>query len=252
MVMLRDGSTASSAEADALREDDSRSLEWSATMLPAFLEAGRPGSRQWELDVVLDQGLTGGCVGFAFAHWLAAEPCYRPDIDKKFAREVIYHGAQRIDRWPGGEYPGASPISSGTSVLAAAKVLHRSGCIGHYYWGRTLMDLIMAVGYQGPVVLGIDWYQGMKRPAPEMKPAGQLIGRHCLLVLGVTLVFQGEAINEEQSFFLFQNSSGRDWGEQGRAWMCMADLKPLLEGAEMCIPTPPVPVAAGSAQRCNS
>ena len=240
MQQLRDETFTESAEADAMADPDRRSGAFPASEIVSLADPVEPRSHEWALNISLDQGLTGGCVGFAFAHWLAAEPSSRQEVSEDFARRVIYHGAQRIDRWPGGEYPGAQPIASGTSVLAAAKFLHHEGYVAGYRWGIRMLDLVLAVGYHGPVVIGLDWYQGMKRPdsGGRMFATGQRIGRHCMLVIAVNAVASNDGLDEEQSHVIFQNSAGPNWGHNGRATMTLAALKPLIEGAEICIPTP--------------
>ena len=240
MIVLRDGTIANSPQSDALKDSDPRNEHWSVNSVSSFAELS-PVSRIWTLDEVLDQGFTGGCVGFAFAHWLAAEPARHADITADFAREKIYHEAQRIDRWSGGEYPGAEPISSGTSVLAAAKVLKNFGYIERYYWAKNLTDLVLALSYAGPVVMGIPWYRDMKQLHSDliMRASGPLIGRHCLLALGVQISKTENHIDNNKSFICFQNSSGSDWGNSGRAKMSFSSLSSLIEDSEICIPTPP-------------
>ena len=162
-----------------------------------------------------------------------------PSISEHFAREIVYFGAQKIDRWPGGEYPGAIPISSGTSVLAGAKFLHREGYFLEYRWGSSLYDLVLALSYHGPAVIGLEWYEGMKRPNEHfrMRPTGQLVGRHCLLAVGVELQVNHEQDSPSRYLVHFQNSLGADWGLNGRAAMCGSDLAHMLVDAELCIPT---------------
>ena len=70
--------------------------------------------------IVLDQGQEGACTGFAVAHELIAQPSVvRKGINAKFAREKLYWEAQKIDPFPGGDYPGAEPNMEGSTVLSA-------------------------------------------------------------------------------------------------------------------------------------
>jgi hypothetical protein len=67
----------------------------------------------------------------------------------KFATEAIYWQAQRNDQWRGGEYPGAHPKYSGTSVLEVMKVLRERGHLDAFYWAFGLEDLVRAISWIG-------------------------------------------------------------------------------------------------------
>ena len=59
-LRLRDGSVATSPEADSLRDSDPRSLEWQYSSEELLAGGAEPKSRHWNLELSLDQGLTGG------------------------------------------------------------------------------------------------------------------------------------------------------------------------------------------------
>ena len=169
------------------------------------------------------------CVGFAWGHELIAKPEVI-NVGNTFAREKIYWEAQKIDEWTGGAYPGADPFYEGTSVLAGAKVVKKLGYITEYRWAFSLEDLVLAVGHEGPAVIGIPWYEGMFNPmgCGFLHISGEVAGGHAILVRGV---------NVEKRHFSLHNSWGKDWGFDGRAKITWDEMERLLyEGGEACIP----------------
>ena len=182
----------------------------------------RPRGYTWSVSPCLDQGSEGACVGFAWAHELAARPAVN-SVDAIFAREQIYKAAQAIDEWPGESYEG-------TSVLAGAKVVKAAGYMTEYRWCFSLEDLILAVGYAGPVVLGLNWYSGMMYPASNgfIRPDGQVEGGHAICCFGVS---------PKQRFFRLHNSWGPGWGQNGNCLISFEALERLLhEAGEACVP----------------
>jgi hypothetical protein len=155
----------------------------------------------WSCKPRLDQGREGACVGFAIAHELAARPAPVPAADTALAK-VIYRAAQRIDPWPGEDYEG-------TSVLAGAKVAHRLGWFDEYRWAFGVEDLAYGVGHNGPAVLGLPWYEGMRRTDSRgfVHPTGRQIGGHAILC---------NAVSAREETFTLHNSWGRRWGAGGK------------------------------------
>lgn len=179
-------------------------------------------SYSWRTAKVLDQGREGACVGFGWSHELLARPVVQGGVDDAYALS-IYHEARELDDWPGEDY-------SGTSVLAGAKAVQRRGHMTEYRWGFSLDELVMALGYQGPVVLGLNWYTGQMAADAEnyIRPTGQVEGGHAICAFGVSISKQRIAL---------VNSWGDDWGDGGRCWMTFEDMDRLLhEQGEQCIP----------------
>lgn len=179
-------------------------------------------SYTWRTFINLDQGSEGACVGFAWTHDLAARPWPIRGLTDTYAGWV-YRQAQKVDEWPGEDYEG-------TSVLAGAKVLHRSGYMDEYRWAFGLDDLRLALGYKGPAVLGLNWYRGMYEPDEKgfIHPTGSLLGGHAILAYSVS---------EPGEFVRLHNSWGPGWGEQGTCKVSFTDLDRLLrEQGEACIP----------------
>jgi hypothetical protein len=227
MPQLRDGTVVSDARLARLQQFDERSRNFAIRDL---LTGKDPVTKVWNCKAWLDQGSEGACVGFSMGHELIAQPKVVQNIDDQYAREQIYWEAQKIDPWPGGSYPGASPSYEGTSVLAGIKVLKNLGFIGSYRWSFSISDLVLAVGHEGPAVLGVPWYEGMFEPAPcgYLHPTGEKVGGHAILCRGV---------NIKRERFLLHNSWGKSWGKDGTAWITWEELDGLLKnGGEAVIP----------------
>jgi hypothetical protein len=203
-------------------EFDERSLDYP---IRALLEPQRAlQTRIWPCEPVLDQGNVGACVGFSWAHELAAEPEPVPDIDN-LAGMQIYNRAQLLDQW------SDTPPQEGSSVLAGAKTVTEQGHLVEYRWAFGLNDLLDTLSQFGPAVLGINWYSGMMNPDDNgyIHPTGRVVGGHAILARG---------LDAEQRSVLLHNSWGLEWGiDDGNAWISFEDLDQLLrEDGEACIP----------------
>lgn len=184
-------------------------------------------------NLVLNQGKEGACVGFGLTHALLTEPMNASGLFgevtdlEKFAIESIYWEAQKIDKIPGGAYPGASPKGSGTSILAGLKVLKKYRHIDEYHWAFSLHDMILGVCYFSPAIIGIPWYQGMYKPDKNfyISPSGKKVGGHCCLVI---------AVHAEKRKFTIINSWGSEWGWKGLCSLSFDDMGYLIdEGADI-------------------
>lgn len=230
---LRDGSTVEDRRLDRVPLFDEQSRNYPAVALLGA-DQRQPVTKRWTIpdgEPVLDQGNEGACVGFGVTNELRFNPVPIPNLDATFARERIYWEAQKIDPWPGGAYPGASPQYEGTATLAGIKVAAKLGYYSEYRWAFGEPDAALAVSYLGPVVIGVNWYQGMYRPdrSGYLRPTGSLVGGHCLLVIG---------INVRYGYYVLYNSWGRDWGNQGTAKIRRTDLARLLtENGDACVIT---------------
>ena len=202
---------------DEQQERPIRSFTWNLPRLPAHL----PG-------FPLDQGREGACVGFSWAHELAFRPRPIASVTDLVALG-IYHEAQRLDEWPGEDYDG-------TSVLAGAKAVIARGFMDEYRWAFGLDDLLRAIAYKGPAVLGINWYSGMWRPDSEgrIRPTGLLEGGHAILaprVIGERSPF----VEMRRRVYVYNSwgaGDGWPWG-----WLNWDDMEVLLhEQGEAVIP----------------
>lgn len=227
-VQLRNGFWAGDARLDRLPLFDVRSLEWPISEVARSAWPQR--SYTWALDLTLDQGSEGACVGFGWAHELRARPAVATGVTNVFAREKLYWEIQKRDPWEGGAYPGAVPFYEGTAVLTGAQYLTSLGAMDEYRWAFSVDDLIQGVGYTGPAVLGLPWYEGMFTPDNKgfVRPTGSIAGGHCILCRGVSVRYKR---------FLLHNSWGADWGRNGTCFVSFEDMDRLLhEQGEACIP----------------
>lgn len=218
-IKLKGGFTTSDKRLDRLVQFDERSRSFP---IRALVETKKPRSYTWRCDTVLDQGNDGACVGFSMNHELAARPDVVSGVSYKSGM-FVYHEAQKIDEWPGEDYDG-------TSVLAGIKVLSDKGYISEYRWAFGLDDLILAVGYHGPAVLGINWYGSMFSVDDKgfIHVSGNIAGGHAILCNGV---------NVKGKYFTLHNSWGKSWGVNGEVKISFDDMNRLLsESGEACIP----------------
>lgn len=208
---------------DRLIEFDERSRNFPIRTL--FTAATKkPRSYSWRCSAFLDQGQEGACVGFAWAHELAARPSEIKNVTNSIARG-IYKTAQTLDEWPGENYEGTSVLGGIKSV----QTLYPS-FIGSYRWAFSLDDIILTLGYFGPVVLGINWYSGMFIPDSRglIKVTGKIQGGHAILARAVSI---------SRKEITLRNSWGINWGFQGECVIGFDDLQRLLnEKGEACIP----------------
>ncbi len=204
-------------------EFDEQSRLWS---IRGMTEIDRPlRSYTWRCDTKLNQYGDSSCVGCGVAHELAARPVEVRNVTYAFAKK-IYRRAQKIDRWPGEE-----PAYFGTSVLAGMKIVRDMGYIKEFRWAFSLREVLMALSYHGPVVVGLPWYTGMVEPDSSgyIHPTGIVEGGHCAMLNANDVT--------ERRVRLF-NSYGLSWGPmRGDAYIHWDDLGRLLEErGEACIP----------------
>ena len=175
------------------------------------------------------------CTGFSATMEAAArpkpyfgDPNYGTTVDKiprinQLAR-MLYMRARQLDEWPGEDYEGSS-------VLGAAKAGQERGWWAEYRWAlgpgpeRAAQDVILALGYAGPVMMGTNWYEGMLRPRGEdwLAVAGNVVGGHAFLLT---------AYSKARDAVWTPNS----WGGEGQGWISRADLVRLLaEEGEACL-----------------
>ena len=242
-LQLKGGHTTEDPRLDRIYQLDLRSLNYQVEPYPSVV----PRSYTWKVGTWLDQGQEGSCVGHGFAHELIAVPKAVVGVDSQYARHQIYWEAQKIDDWPGGSYPGASPSYEGTSVLSGAKVVASLGFYSEYRWAINTYDLAAYIGHHGPAVLGVAWYEGMWNTDAEgfIAPIGQAVGGHCILARSVRLkksdgypAHEWREVDLDKSFFVLWNSWGPNWGVQGYAKVTLRSMVKLIEQdhGEACCP----------------
>lgn len=201
-------------------------------------------SRVWECPAYLDQGREGACVGFAWAHELAAKP--KPvDVSTEDAL-AIYREAQKIDEWAGEDYSGTSVLAGIKSVMTRKNAKGNS-LIREYRWAFGVEDVLRVISYAGPVVLGIEWQESFYTPDTngQIWLSDKVVGGHAILANGVDIVpvdgvespVSLEDIDVHASKVRLHNSWGTDYGIGGDCFISVYDLNHLLsKGGEACIP----------------
>lgn len=184
-------------------------------------------NKLWRVGPILDQGYEGACVGFGWTAENLATPI-AVDLNRVAANvprdptayaQDIYHRARVLDEWAGEDYDG-------TSVNAGAKVCRENGIVLEYRWAFGVNDVVNTVLAKGPVVIGINWHYDMYwAPNGVLKATGEVVGGHCLLVVG--FVLKSPKLGGEDGLIL-QNSWGEDWGIKGLAEIKVSDMSKLL------------------------
>ena len=188
----------------------------------AITQAPEIVTKFWDDYAYLDQGPDGACVGFGTSGELAAEPNSVLNVDYTFAMG-LYNEAKTIDEWPGEDYEG-------TSVLAGAKIAQRRGFYSGYLWAENELDMARTVSNYGPVIIGVDWYDGMMDPDKNgfLNMTGEVVGGHCVVVIG---------IDYQNGYYKIRNSWGKSWGDNGEAKITRATMSKLIAAnGDVCKP----------------
>lgn len=226
-ITLKDGSISHDVRLNRIPLFDPKSRNF-PIMAALPQSASKPRSYTWRCLDQFDQGHEGACVGFGIGAELAARPSEITGLTNQYLKEAIYWQAQRDDPWDGGSYPGASPFYEGTAVLSGVKVAQGLGYFTSYRWSFSLDELILGIGYSGPAVLGLVWYEGMFKPDENdmIHVTGRVSGGHCICARGVDIA---------KKRILLRNSWGSDWGINGDCWISFDDMDRLLhEQGEAC------------------
>ena len=220
---------------------DPRSRAFSITDV---ISHDRIRSYSWACTTWNDQGKEGACVGFAWSHELASRPVVIP-TDNDIARN-IYLNAKKIDEWAGEDYDGTSVLAGVKSTRELFKDKNGIPSIAEYRWAFSLEDLVRALGFRGPAVLGMNWYVGMFNTDASgfIHKSGWLSGGHAIMARAVSIVWiDAKAtktwcnVNLALSYVTLRNSWGKDWGVSGECKISLTDLEALLkEQGEVCIP----------------
>jgi hypothetical protein len=122
---------------------------------------------------------------------------------------------------------------AGTSILATVKAAAERGWYHSYRWAFNLNDLLCALSWKGPVLMGSPWYGDMMQSDKQgfIHVNGKYAGGH-----GYVLT----ANHQDGQAVQVVNSWGREWGfnSGGCAWLSHVDLGILLsQYTEACIPT---------------
>ena len=181
-----------------------------------------PDYKVWENGRILDQGVQGACVGFAWAAWENCKPLgfkRQQGDDYGFG---FYREAQELDEWPGSDY-------SGTSVRAGAKTAVARGLAKSFVWASSLAEIDAHLLLEGPVVMGTSWLRSMDdwdgQGYLSVRPDSGERGGHAWLLYG----------KEPGGSYIAQNSWGPDYAVGGSFRLTPTALETLVAmGAEAC------------------
>jgi hypothetical protein len=175
-----------------------------------------------------DQGGTSQCVAYSGVHWLRSFPV----LNKRLNQADLYKDCQRNDEWAGEDYDG-------TSVRALFKVLKQRGLVSEYRWAWDAETCVNHLLTTGPMVVGTEWTMEMARGTDRfgyIAPDGEVVGGHAYLLIGASR----DKKNPDGTIGAVRivNSWGPKWGQKGRAWLSVPDLRRLLErDGEACTAT---------------
>lgn len=204
-------------------------------------------SKDWQRQTpVLDQGNLGSCTGNAAVGVLGTTPFFeafggnRPNLDENLA-VTLYSDATHLDPYPGTYLP----TDTGSDGLSVAKAAKNNSLISGYLHATSLAEMQSALQV-GPVIVGVNWYEGFDSPDANglVKVSGSVRGGHEFEVVGLDVTKQ---------LFHAVNSWGTSWGVNGHFWFSFADMTRLLSEGGDCTqfvpisspaPTPtPIPAA---------
>jgi len=220
---------------------DSRSLRFPFKAGPVPLRDCRWSS---VVTPVLDQGDVGCCTGNATVAALLCNPFFLTFDNERIAtlsEELalkIYTRATQTDGFDG-EYPLQDTGSDGLDVAKAAVEF---GYINGYSHAFGLNDALAALQF-GPVIVGVNWYEGFDAPDAlgQMDKAGNARGGHEVCI---------DQIDVQNKRVWIRNSWGREWACQGRAFWTWDTFGQLLdEQGDVTVlnpltVSPPTPVPA--------
>lgn len=174
-------------------------------------------SKMWARHTpILDQGDVGSCTGNAAAGALGCDPLdVQSALDETEALK-LYHEATTLDSDPG-TYP---PDDTGSTGLAVAKACQNDGLISGYTHAMSIQAMQAAL-MDGPVIVGVNWYDGFDNPDADglVTITGSVRGGHEFVVRGIDV---------ENQLFHADNSWGASWGKDGSFSFSIGDMKRLL------------------------
>lgn len=195
-------------------------------------ETVTPVAKYWYPGTILDQGREGACVAFACAGELSGSPVRVGSISDSFASS-LYREIQAYDRSIGNHW------DSGASTLAGQAVLKAKGYIAEYRWAFTLEEIRNALITEGPVVIGVEWRDGMYYTDPNgrVRATGSVVGGHEILLNGYSPRRKLAGESGYHEYYRWRNSWGPDYGVNGHGFIRAADLQSLMDAqGEAVIP----------------
>jgi len=164
-----------------------------------------------------DQGSLGSCTGNAMIGAVMTMPIWKGQQLIESDCVNLYSEATKLDNIYG-SYP---PDDTGSSGIAVAKAAKRDGIIKGYHHAFSLQKSLAALS-KGPVIIGINWYEGFDRANENglIEIDGSIRGGHEVVLDGIDV---------ENGLVWGTNSWGLGYGLKGRFNMTFGTLKRLLK-----------------------
>jgi hypothetical protein len=196
-----------------LVEHDPRSLAYPFKAAPTLV--GTVTHRRYG---IFNQGSLSSCTGNAVAGCLNTVPLHKTGEKLATERDAvrIYGLATQLDVYTGA-YP---PDDTGSSGLAAAKAAQQLGLVTGYQHAFGVDHALQAL-MAGPVITGVNWYEGFDHPSStgRVEISGQVRGGHEFEVVGY---------HAPTGTVGCVNSWGTGWGNKGRFRMSVETWARLL------------------------
>lgn len=219
-------------------DDRSRLFPIRALMRPVGATIRVRRKHLWTAGTLLDQGPDGACVGFGWSAEAAATPV-KAEADNAFGFNW-YHEAQKRDPWKDEPHEGST-------VLAGAKAGVELGILRSYHWCFSIDDVIDAICFHSPVVVGTVWLNSMF----DVDDLGFIVvdqrsgeaGGHCYCLIGwVPAGHHDNPLPEKEEDVFVMRQSWGPWGhkDSGSAYMRRSAVEFLLssqQDGEACVAT---------------
>lgn len=173
--------------------------------------------RYWSPRWTGDQGATSHCTAFSLLTFMADGPVTHRAHAPMMDPDALFTAIRAVDLEEGRDYG----TDGGATMLAQQKAATRLGWVGEYRWGTTIEDLIDTVLNVSPVILGIEWLDGMFSPDHKgrIRATGAVAGGHAIECNGV---------NTKTEMIRLHNSWGTSWGNAGSCFIAFDDMRKLL------------------------
>lgn len=207
--------------------------------------AARPTRHVWDFPGrKLNQGSTGTCVGHAGKGHLMSAPVQRSFHDDPPSAFDLYDLACTLDGFAQNDRDVDPGRTFGTTINALMKAMRQLGLISEWRWASSLDDLLDWLAFRGPVVFGVDWFDGFFVPDAE----GFVTKRDTSTSSGHAFVVVGYDLTHPRPHLVCVNSWGNAWGADGtfRIELPLAEDLVFQRHGEAAAalevdPTPPAP-----------
>lgn len=187
---------------------------------------------------ILNQGSTPSCTGHGSRGW---ELCL-PVSDPVAADETQIPDPRAVQIWQQAQIEefGHTDPNDGATIHGIAKVLSDPSNsvlapdghsrMGTYVWAYDLEEILSFVTNEGPMIIGVTWYNSMFHTDSEgimtIDPQSGVAGGHCVYIRG--------ALPSKGLIGPIPNSWGTGYAKNGEFYIPVEQFKLLLPGGEFC------------------